>query len=138
MIQDIRSRPTDTTYANVRRRSARIVSICGLFLLSAAFAVVPVSAGGNGGNGGNSRGGDRTAEVERHANDGVRHDANDDRTAEVERHVNDDRIAEVERHANDGVRHDANDDRGVGMNEPGDDNGIDATGMRIIVTASAR
>lgn len=120
MTDDTRTRSTDTARAAGRRWFARIASICGLCLLSVAFAAMPVAADKHGGNSGT--GSDDKVQT------GQRHDGDSHRQDQATNEPGDDRgMAENE----------PGDDKGQAANEPGDDNGIDANGVRIIPLSSA-
>jgi hypothetical protein len=59
--------------SGARRRFARIVSICGLFLLSLIFASLPVAADKHGGGGGGDHGSGGKVEATGQKHDGGNH-----------------------------------------------------------------
>lgn len=121
-----------TENVSARRRFARMVSICGLFLLSAAFAAMPVAADKHGSGGSGKGSGDK---VEMNNNPGANQ-------AKVDDDVNDDANEHqgmVDNDANEhqgAAVHDAKDDDADAENEPKDDDDA-ATPIMMPLTAPA-
>lgn len=102
MIRGTRSRASSPSRAG-GRRSATIAGWCSIFLLAAAFAAMPLTVSAHDGGKGSD---DRTAQVERHGNDGPNHDVNDDRGNDGAN------LDAKDDHGIDAANHDASDDRG--------------------------
>lgn len=130
MADETRPRTIGTARGAVRRRFARMASIGGLFLLSVAFAAMPVAADKHGGNGGTGsddkvQAGQKHDDAS-HGQDRVANEPGDDRGM-VENEPGDDRGM---------VENEPGDDKGQAENEPGDDHGVDANGAPILLLRS--
>lgn len=121
------------TPLTARRRFARLACICGLFLLSAAFAAMPVAADKHGGGSNSGKSGDKVEMNDNHgANRGPGNAGDANRgPGKVDDDMNEDANEHqgmVDNDANEhqgAVNHDANDNDDAVENEPNDNDDDD-------------